>query len=679
MTKYWKVAVDAPIFDHLTYKTNSNSELFSVGCLVQVPLGKRTTLGLITQEIQASEVVDVEISVLKEIIGLNPEFHLVSKEYLAWLQWIAEYYYYPLGTVAKNILPPLSKQEKERKSQRKPVVPQLEKTIIPNLTAEQTQVLSKVKLGQGFQPHLLFGVTGSGKTEVYLQAIDKVLLDGKRALILVPEISLTPQLVDRFIQRFGQQVAVLHSQLTDRERTNQWWEIIDSKKSILIGARSALFCPIDNLGLIIVDEEHEPSFKQDEKLKYNGRDCAVYLAKIKNCPIILGSATPSIESWQNAMEERYILLKMQNRVENRSLPEIKVVDLKNSETIELQKKHQLPYWLSYELFEKITQTLNAKKQVALFLNRRGVAQFVSCKECGHTLMCPNCDISLTLHGKMHMICHYCDYHENLKDECPKCKLGEMKPVGLGTEQIEKEIGRFFPDATLARADRDEISSRAELEELINDMETHKIDILIGTQMIAKGLDFKNLNLVGIILADVAFNLPDFRATERSFQLLTQVSGRAGRHVQNENEKGQVIIQTYNPQHPSIEFALKNDFESFAAEELLHREQLLYPPKGKLLAVRIQGPRLDKVIEASRLLSNRAQQLKARNTNYALIEVLGPAVAPLSKIRNQYRYHSLIKSPSIKALHQFYRQLLSDQTWVPPSIRIIVDVDPINLL
>jgi primosomal protein N' (replication factor Y) len=542
-------------------------------------------------------------------------------------------------------------------------------------------VVKSILKHQEFSTHLVFGVTGSGKTEVYMQLLEEVLARGQRGLVLVPEISLTPQLIHRFASRFGDKIAVLHSQLTDRERTNQWWDMVEGRKSILIGARSALFCPIENLGMIVVDEEHEPSFKQEEKLKYHGRDAAIMLGKFANCPVILGSATPSLESWKNAQEKRYHLHQLQSRVEGRSLPQIAVIDMRELKQQVYEKKlsTELPSWLSPQLHTAIRETLQRKKQTALFLNRRGMAPVVLCPSCGFVHECPNCDISLTLHGASHLVCHYCDYHENFREICPDCKEGEMTALGLGTEMLEKEMQKLFPEARIARADRDEINSRADLEELIEKMETREIDILVGTQMIAKGLDFSELNLVGLILADVGFNIPDFRSPERSFQLITQVSGRSGRHVAAGETPGQVIIQTYNPTHPSLQFATQHDFLGFAEQELSNRQSLLYPPFGRLISLRLQGSDLEKVQLTARRIAEASNSLKVQFSSYEKIEILGPAQAPLSRVRGKYRYHLLLKGPDSKILNKLCRHLFSNEALILPGVRVSADVDPLNLL
>ncbi len=673
----WRVAVDAPLPEALTY---SYSGPLQRGQLVNVPLGRRKVKGLVLGP--ATAVPDFEV---KSIDSLDEEYSALPEPFMKWLEWLAQYYIHPVGQVAQSAFPPLRKTDKQRQSKRPPVIPQLESDSALHLTEEQQTCFESISQHSNFSTHLVFGVTGSGKTEVYLRLLDKVLQEGKRGLVLVPEISLTPQLIQRFARRFGDKIAALHSQLTDRERTNQWWDIVEGRKSILIGARSALFCPIEDLGLIIVDEEHEPSFKQDEKLKYNGRDAAVMMGKMMNCPVVLGSATPSLESWRNAQEGKYQLHTLRRRVANRSLPEIEVIDLRKQKADDeeqkkiIEKYSHLPFWLSPDLYERMKEVLEQGDQAALFLNRRGVAQMVVCPACGHTRECPNCDISLTLHAHSHLICHYCDYHENFKSRCPDCKEGELQAIGLGTELVETDLARLFPDKKIARADRDEIQSRADLEDLIANMETGEIDILVGTQMIAKGLDFPKLKLVGLVLADVGFNLPDFRATERSFQLITQMSGRSGRHVKEGESPGRVIIQTYNAEHDSITFARNHDFEGFAQHELSIRAQLNYPPVGRLVSFRIQGAHLGKVDETARLLARRAQALKAQFPQYESIEILGPAEAPLSKLRGQFRYHLLIKTAQASAANPFSRQLMGDQDWIPSGIKILIDIDPMSLL
>lgn len=677
-----KVAVDAPLLDSLTYLQNSEFTV-SRGDIVNVTLGHRHVTGYVlsthstTQE-ELNKEFGKEIS-LKPIVSLNEEWIKLKDPYLAWLEWIADYYIHPLGQVINLAFPPLAKQTKARASKRPPVIPNIAPKPKPELTAEQKKCVESISLNSGFKTHLIHGVTGSGKTEIYLRLFEQCLEKNQKGLFLLPEISLTPQLVNRFVERFGDQVAVLHSQLTDRERTNQWWEIIQGEKNILVGARSALFCPVDNIGLIVVDEEHETSFKQDEKLKYNGRDCAIMLGKHNNCSVILGSATPSLESWKNAIENKYQLHSLVSRVAERPLPDVMITDMR-LEKENPDRKSTTPFWLSTELLNKMTIALDKSEQVALLLNRRGMAQVVFCQSCGYTADCPNCDISLTLHAKHHLVCHYCDYHQNFEVKCPDCSEGELSPLGLGTERVEEDLRHLFPDKIIARADRDEITNRVEMEELINSMERGEIDILIGTQMIAKGLDFPRLKLVGLLLADVGFNLPDFRSSEKSFQLITQMSGRAGRHVKLDESPGSVVIQAYNTEHESLQYAQKHDYVGFAEHELLNRSPLNYPPFQKMLSFRITSMSQEKSHSTAKQILARAQALKEKYPQfYSKVEVLGPAASPLSRLKNQYRFHLILKGSKAVELNQLARQILSDEKWIPNQVKVLVDVDPMSLL
>jgi primosomal protein N' (replication factor Y) (superfamily II helicase) len=678
------VAVDAPMPGALTYFAHPEKIVFR-GDLVQVPLGKRHVLGFVLNAHHKAAPIDSKSTakefVMKNIAEVITDWPRLTDPYLKWLEWVSDYYLHPIGRVLQLTLPPLKKEIKARKSNRPPVIDLagLEKRTIPELTGEQKKCFTDISSTENFNVHLIRGVTGSGKTEVYLRLFEKCLRENKKGLFLLPEISLTPQLVQRFAERFGDQVAVIHSQLTDRERTNQWWDIAEHRKSILIGARSALFCPIENLGLIIVDEEHEASFKQDEKLKYNGRDSAIMLAQMMNCPIILGSATPSLESWNNAINGKYKLHQLNQRVHQQPLPEITVVDMRLEKENE-KRPASLPSWLSLNLFNKIQVTLDEGFQVALLLNRRGLSNMVFCQSCGYSAECPNCDIHLTLHAKHHLVCHYCDYHQNFTLQCPDCKEGELIPLGIGTEKLEADLKSLFPKKAVARADRDEITNRAELENLISQMEKREIDILIGTQMIAKGLDFPFLNLVGLVLADVGFNLPDFRTTERSFQLMTQMSGRSGRNFKNTGHSGEVVIQTYNTEHDSLRFVINHDFISFAEFELQNRSALNYPPFHKIISLRINSTELATVKNVASTLAEKANFLKSKYPDqFGPIQILGPASAPLQKIKNVYRFHLLLKAPQSGILNTFASYLLKNQKWVPPKCKVMIDVDPMNLL
>lgn len=673
---FFEVAVNAPLNQTLTYsasgETTQDNKSLQLGASVVVPLGKRKVDGIILKQTLAPKDFKA-----KSIQDVQTERPVLSNTFLNWAQWVSNYYVHPIGQVLQLAFPPLKKQGRI-KLQDQDVIPTGGVNEKPNLTAEQKQALDQLREANGFQPFLLHGVTGSGKTEVYLQFIESVLECGKTALVLVPEISLTPQLLERFAARFEGQVAVIHSQLTDREKTNQWWSLVDGKKRVLIGARSALFCPLPNLGAIIVDEEHEASFKQDEKLKYNARDAAIVMAKMMSCPIILGSATPSLESWHNCTKGKYQLLKMPSRVMNRKMPAIHIIDLKKQKNVETNKQNEShrPFWLSPELFEGLQKNYEQGFQAALFLNRRGVAQLVVCTACGDVLECPNCAISLTLHGKSHLVCHYCDYSQPLPEICPTCDSQEVESVGLGTELIQNDLQKLFPNAQVARADRDEISNRKTLELLISEMNSGKIDFLVGTQMIAKGLDFPNLQLVGLVLADIGFHLPDFRATERSFQLITQMSGRAGRHF---DHGGQVYVQTYNPDHPSIVFAMEQDYFGFADFEIENRNQLGYPPFGKIALIKFSASSSEKGEQLMKLAQHRASKLQESQEPYSSVQLLGPCPAPLSKIRNKYRYQFLLKCSDATILQNFCKQFIGSGKWASAGTKVQVDIDPMNML
>lgn len=676
---FWHIAVDAPLMMPLTYSDKNLSDedrsLLKRGVWVTIPLANRQTQGMVLGPAPAPDgSFDV-----KSLSSVSTELPIIDLDYMKWLEWLADYYIYPVGEIMATVLPPLEKATSKTKTRKAPVIKEVPATEAPVLTDEQQAVVSAVNQHSGFAGHLIFGVTGSGKTEIYMRILADCMQRGQKGLLIVPEISLTPQLLNRFTSRFGQRVATIHSHLTPREKTNQWWQMVEGEKQILIGARSALFCPIPDLGVIIVDEEHEPSFKQEDYLKYHARDSAVKLAQIKNIPILMGSATPSLESWNNAIQGRYLLHRLRKRVEDRAMPEVQIVDLKQQRLRRKEKPSELPQWLSEDLLEAMRVQLDHGKQVAIFLNRRGFANVVQCPGCGFVLECPNCDISLTLHGKQHLVCHYCDYQQTLAPVCTNCQQSEMVAMGLGTEQIESDLGLLFPSMRMARADRDEISSREDIEDLVARMEAGDIDILIGTQMIAKGLDFANLNLVGIVNADVGLHMPDFRAAERGFQIITQVSGRSGRHVQPGESPGKVIIQTYTPNHPAIVCAQTADYESFATEELRNREELLYPPFGKIAMIRIVGTNLDKVLQVSDQMAHRGRELQKKYSAYQDLWILGPCEYPLARLRNQHRYQVLVKGSKANVINTFVRQVIGDRKWIQSQVKVQVDVDPMNML
>jgi primosomal protein N' (replication factor Y) len=665
------VAVDAPL-GALTYLPPESGVTLTRGQAVKVPLGRRTAQGVVLKSTERPADPDIK---LKPVIGLDEERPPIPKAYMDWLEWLANYYLHPLGQVVETVFPPLPRKQTRKSKKSAAVKDYAERSGPPALTFEQLTVLDSILKKPDFNVHLVHGVTGSGKTEVYLNLLERVLAEGKQGLVLVPEISLTPQLLDRFSKRFPGMIAVLHSHLTPREKTNQWWSVVSGERRILIGARSALFCPVPNLGVIVLDEEHEPSYKQDEHLKYHARDAAIVLARTMNIPIVLGSATPSLESWNNALAGKYHLHTMKARVNEREMPSIEVVDLREETRKRKDTPSGLPFWLSDRLYEELQHVFEKNEQAALFLNRRGVAQTAQCHGCGFVAECPNCSVSLTVHGRSHLVCHFCDYSDQLTEMCPDCKEFPLQPLGLGTERIEQDMSALFPSLRIARADRDEVQTREQLEKMIEDVENHNVDLLVGTQMIAKGLDFHKLNLVGLVLADVGFHWPDFRASERSFQLLTQMSGRSGRQ-----SAGRVVIQTYNPEHVSIQYTVKGDFRGFAEYELQERNDLLYPPVWRMAMFRIQGQTADSGRQAADRLVQRAQALQKQFDAYSQnMMVLGPAPAPLFKLRNKYRFHVMVKCDSAQKLNHFCRQLLGDEDWVPSGTKVQVDIDPFAML
>ncbi len=660
----WKIAVEAPIHDGLTYSYSGEFGPIQVGSPVKIPLGKRTVSGV---ALEKSTELTSEYKI-KSISEIRMEYPPLPTAYVQWVRWLSSYYLYPAGQVFKSCFPPLKKGGRTRKTPI-PISEKSQEQI--KLTSEQKQVFENIRHTGNKKPHLIRGITGSGKTEVYFELLEKVLEEGKRGLLLVPEISLTPQLISRFTKKFGNEVALLHSQLTDRERTNQWWSIVDKEKKILIGVRSALFCPIDDLSLIIVDEEHEPSFKQDETLRYNARDAAIVLGQLSGATVVLGSATPSLETWQNAISGKYELHQLKNRIGTAELPSVEIIDMSEAEKSK-DTKEERPYWLSKNLHTKIKEHTDRKKQVAIFLNRRGEAHSLLCTDCGASVVCPNCSVNLTVHSQNHLICHYCDFHENMNETCKVCSSESIRTIGLGTEKVEIELKKLFPNLRIARADRDRISSREEMEELIDQMMNREIDILVGTQMIAKGLDFPHLTLVGIVLADLTMNLPDFRASERTFQLIVQVAGRAGRHL----DAGEVVIQTYNKEHPALTMALAHKFENFAEQELESRRELLYPPFGQVAMVKVQSLHKDRAESAIHSIAHWLREILNKNND---VMILGPVKAPLFRLRGKYRYQILLRGPKGMLLSQICKEIQKHQENLPSGTKLSFDIDPIHML
>lgn len=513
---------------------------------------------------------------------------------------------------------------------------------------------------------LLYGVTGSGKTEVYIQAIQEVLHFGRQTIVLVPEISLTPQTLQRFRARFDS-VAVLHSHLTDAERHWQWERIASGRVQVVIGARSAVFAPVPHLGMIVLDEEHEHSFKQHQTPRYHARQVALWRAAEESVPLVLGSATPSLESWYEAQQGRYLLVQLPRRIYDRPLPAVSTVDLRT------ESSRGGPTAISRPLYAAIREALHEEGQVILLLNRRGYSTHIQCPACGYVIKCPHCDIALTHHRTEQIaLCHYCDYHEPAPSACPQCRSGGILYRGLGTQRLEVEVRSRFPGIPCVRMDTDSMQARDAHVRALEAFRTGQVRILLGTQMIAKGLDFPEVTLVGVVNADTALHLPDFRSAERTFQLVTQVAGRTGRGPKG----GRVLVQTFNPDSPVIQAAVRHDYPGFAASELPVRQAFSYPPFGRMVRLIVRGPHQQIVAEFAGVLAERIRN--ALTGVDPPVRVLGPAPAPFVKLRGMYRYHIQLQSPDGQQLRRAVRQATADLE-MPENLQWIADVDPVEML
>jgi primosomal protein N' (replication factor Y) len=533
-------------------------------------------------------------------------------------------------------------------------------------TAEQQEVIGQIIATlneQSSASFLLHGVTGSGKTEVYLETIANCLQQGREAIVLVPEISLTPQMVERFKARFGEQVAVMHSRLSHGERYDEWRMIREGKVKVVVGARSAIFAPFSRLGLIIIDEEHEGTYKQEESPRYHARDVALKRAEYHHAVTVFGSATPSLESYYQCSKGRRKLLTMLNRVANRPLPPVRVVDMRD----QLREGNRTMF--SRPLADAINVRLDRKEQMVLFLNRRGFSTFVMCRSCGHSLQCPHCDISLTYHRSNQTVrCHYCGFTEREPGECPSCGSQHIRYFGTGTQKVEEELSKHFPGIRVIRMDVDTTTQKGSHEKLLGQFRNGAGDVLLGTQMIAKGLDFPNVTLVGVIAADTILGMPDFRAAERTFQLLTQVGGRAGRH----QLPGEVIIQTYNPEHYSIEFAKNHDYQGFFAMEAKHRFEKGYPPFYRLILFTFTSTNVPLIVKKADQWNRKLQAILPSS-----VYLLGPVASPIPRIKDRYRFQCMIKYrnesevlPTVKQLADAFGSQNKKE-----DITLTVDVDP----
>jgi len=517
-----------------------------------------------------------------------------------------------------------------------------------------------------FLPMLLHGVTGSGKTAVYLSAMQAMLAKGRSAILLVPEIGLTPAMAADLHQIFGDEVAILHSALTNDERAEQWKRIRNGDSHIVVGTRSAIFAPVPDLGLVVVDEEHDHSYKQDETPRYHARDVAVMRAKMTNAAVVLGSATPSLETYYNATQGKYKLRELAERIEQRPLPEVEIIDMRAE--FQRSKKDEV---LSRKLVEEIAERLERHEQVMVLLNRRGFSAFVLCRQCGDTVQCKNCAIAMTYHRREHrLICHYCGFMRPAPRACPKCGSEYVQYLGTGSEKLEHILHTLFPQARIARLDRDTVRGRDDLERILSALHAGEIDLLVGTQMIAKGHDIPNVTLVGVVGSDAALSFPDFRAAERTFQLLTQVAGRAGRG----ETSGKVVLQTFFPDHYAIQFAAAHDYHGFYEKEARFRGWMHYPPFNAVSNVLVRSDKLNQALTWSGILGKWFESTRLEG-----VRVMGPAAAPIVRLKTEYRYHFLLKSASRERINATLRAMIEHAVAQKiPRTNLVVDVDALSL-
>ena len=665
---YADVVINRPIKGPFTYSVpESLKEDIEIGSVVEVSFGNKVVIGYV---IGLSDKCDIEK--IKPVNSIIDKTLSIDSKMLELTRWISDYYYSSWGEAISAAIPSVVKKGASGKRQRKEKHNEKEEEfefidgtnehLVPN--EEQQHALDSIINLMDSRIHkvfLLHGVTGSGKTEVYLQSIAHALKLGLSSIVLVPEISLTPQTVARFKARFGDKIAILHSRLIGSKRISEWQRISSGAAQIVIGARSAIFAPVKNLGLVVVDEEHETSYKQEDVPRYNARDVAIKRAELSGAIVILGSATPSLESFYAAKNGRFVLIELSERIDSRLLPEVDIVDMRE----EMTRAKRIPIF-SQKLKEWIEKDIVEKKQVILFLNRRGFSTFISCRKCGYVIKCKRCSVSLIYHfDKKKLACHHCGFNMEPPEICPECNEAYLKYWGLGTEKVESELHRIFPAARIARMDTDSTYKRGSHDKVLSKFKDGHIDILIGTQMIAKGLDFPKVTLVGVISADTALNLPDFRSAERTFNLLTQVAGRAGRS----DLGGRVIIQSYTPQHYSIQAAKTHDYNTFYDKEISLRKELYLPPFCHMVNLTLRGRKEERVFKASEnLKANLEKEIKSKN-----IEILGPAPSPISKMKGLYRWNIFLRSESVESIISILKKALDKSKSF--GIIITVDVDP----
>lgn len=655
---YAEVAFNRPI-PPLTYEVPDRVlpegvPALAPGMRVTAPLRQTAVTGIVCGMTETTSVQGVKP--IEEVLDREP---VINQDLMDTARWMARYYLCSLGEALWTVVPKGVKK-RARTVLEQGGLPDRELALTPDQQAVYDRLIGSLDDGKG-EHFLLHGVTGSGKTEIYLRVIHEAVRRGLGAILLVPEISLTPQTVAYFSARLGHELALLHSRLTKAEKINEWHRILSGQRRVAIGARSAVFAPIARIGVIIVDEEHETSYKSDETPRYSARSVAMYRARRHGAMLLLGSATPSVETYYLAKEQKLHLLELPTRVENQKLPSTRVSDLRKAREMK---------FLGAPLMKAVEDRLRKREQVILFLNRRGFSPHVYCENCGHVFRCTNCDITLTFHRRTRqLICHYCGYVEAPPDLCPRCGDERVAFAGFGTEKIETVIGEHFPGAVVVRMDTDTVKRRTAVAEILSDFARGRIDILIGTQIVSKGLHFPNVTLVGVVNADIALNFPDFRAAERTFNLITQVSGRAGRGTKG----GEVIIQTYNPAHYAIQTARMQDYQEFFIREIAHRRALRYPPFCRVVRLVFRGQDEGEVLRA-------AEQVQGfiREQAPPVFSLLGPSLCPISRIKKNYRAHLIIKLERVGPIQQVLvrcQELMRGMR----NVYLEIDIDPMSML
>lgn len=673
MAVFLEILVNLPLPQSFTYKNlDSQDKKYKdaqIGMRCEVYFGSRKIIGCI---IGISEILPKSCTVteekIKPILRIIDDEPLFFEDQIKLSDWISKYYLCSQGEALFTMLPSgkretsfssLSFEEDEKSFCQKQLSEEQKIAINGILNSDKKNIF-----------HYLYGATGTGKTEVFLSCAEKIILQEQGVIYLVPEISLTHQVIEAVTKRFGSTVAVLHSGLTGSQKLKEWKRILTQEAKIVIGARSGIFAPVPNLGLVIIDEEHDNSYKSGTTPRYHARQVAMRICTDKKIPLIMGSATPSVEAWHLMKENKIQTHYLTKRLAGGCPPEIKIVNLSEKSS----DGRKTEGCISPQLEDEIRSTLQERKQTILFLNRRGFSHFFKCSSCGHELKCKNCSVSMTYHkSQKKLICHYCGWNINPPTQCPECNSFDVGYFGFGTEFIEDEVKAKFPNATVERIDTDNLSSQKELQEKLDLFRNNKIDILLGTQMVAKGLNFPNLKLVGVIMADTGLHLPDFRAAERTFSLLVQVAGRAGRFFPD----GKVIVQSYTPKRSAIYFACKNYIEEFYKEELEQRKILAFPPFARLIRLVFRSAK-NEVAEQAATSAAEILESFIKKYNYEDFEVLGPSECPLSKISANYRYQIILRSESIKTIQSATARFIYNYK-NKQGVYIEVDVDPTNLL